>query len=390
MQLQTSSRALRDALATVSKAISNKNALAILDFALLRKIDGKFLITGASTEAQLTVAVDIIDVKENFTQVCLPVAELISYLSLLPDVTLTLDFNESNHTLTLSYCTQSGEQNKGGKVSLAYNEADEYPLIRQFDETACHIVLPGSTFLHHINAAMPFTANDDLRMVMNGVCLDIKLDTCTIVATDGHTLYRYIHHNGAHGMGTDFQRSNTEATIILGKHILKTIAPFAGAEEVEITTDNRSVTIKSENVELIGKLIEGRYPNYNSVIPQDNSKYIVLDSKEISQVIKRVSLFSAKATNLLSLQSEGMFLNLRAEDIDFSRSASDQALISDQNSSMSEKIGVKASKFLQDINACNSPSIRIEFMGSSKPLIIRPDEQNATVTTLCMPMLLGD
>lgn len=389
MQLQTSSRALRTALSTVSKAISSKNALNILDYALLRKKDGQFYLTGASPEAQLTIAVDIIDVQEDFTQVCLPVAELINYLALLPDVTLTLNFEKSTNALTLSYCTQSGEQNKGGKVSLTYNDADEYPLMRQFDETACHIALPGSTFLQHINAALPFTANDELRMVMNGVCLDIKIDTCTFAATDGHALYRYIHHNGAHGMGSDFQRSNTESTIILSKNILKSIGTFAGEEEVEIMTDGRSVTIKSEKVELIGKLIEGRYPNYNSVIPTDNPYYITLNAKELSQVIKRVSLFSSASTNLLSFTPEGMFLNLRAEDVDFSRSASDQALIADQHCDKKMSIGVKASTFLQDINACNSENIRIEFSDPTRPLVIRPDEQNATVTTLCMPMLLG-
>ncbi len=392
MKLQSqSSRTLAQALSTVAKCISNKNTMAILDHALLRKVDGKFLLTGASQDSQLTLSVELHDCDGDFTKACLPAGELIAYLSTLPDVPVSLSFTSNGKdggALTLEYCTQVKDHSKSGQVQFAYFNAEEYPIMAQHDEDICHIVLPADVFLTHINAAVPFTANDELRMVLNCVCIDVKLDNCIIVGTNGQTLYRYTHGNGTRGMGTDFQRSNTEATILFHKNHIKAITAFSGAEEVEIHTDGRSATVKTDTAELIVKLVEGRFPNYNSVIPVNNPYYVALDSKELSQVIKRVSMCAAEATGLVAIEPDGMFLNVKAEDIDFSKSATDQALITSQQCDQKMRIGIKGSHLQQIISAIGTPDLRIEFSDPSRALIVRPDDPNSPIITLLMPMLL--
>jgi len=395
MQLQSpSSRALSDALQTAAKCIGSKNSISILDNVLLsRRADGQFLFTAATQDSQLTIPapLNLLDGKFE-APVALPVNGIISYLSTLPDCVVNLTLGD-NHSLTLDYCTGNDDRVKKGKVSLAYLDGNEFPKVSGIDsDNKLHICLPASVILPAIEQAKIFSATDELRLVMNTLCIHVSDDTseCYLVSTDGHSLIKITHTNNPATGGSDFFRGGSPAKMLVHNRFFKTISAFSACESIDILTDGNTIIFSSNDIEFICKAVEGNYPNYNSVIPKNNPFFITVNKKELLNVIKRVSLFGSDATKLVKIQKEGMFLNVSAQDIDFSTYAEDQALIINSECNDGLTIGFHSQKLSNVLNAINTNDVRINLSEPSRPAVITPDDPNPLVMTLAMPMLLNE
>lgn len=394
MKLQAqSARVLSSALGNSLKCIASKNAVAILDYVLLSKHDdGVLYFTSATSDSQLTVPAPFTVVEGKFEKpVALPVKNITQFLSTLPDCTITFDFVDDK-ILSLEYCTTVGDKTKTGKVSLTYIQGNEFPMMVSPSDGGCHISLPGSVFVGVVDKVKNFAAIDELRPVMGAMCIDVSEDMSEVVfvATDSHVLYKRVHSNDSSKGGSDFFRGGTPSKILLHKQYFRTLSVFSSAEQIDIESDGHVIRVTSGDIEFICKALDGRYPNYNSVIPRNNPYHVCFDKSEMLAVIKRVAMFSSESDNLVELRKDGLFLTVSAEDIDFGQSADDQVLITDAECPDGFRIGFKASSLIDVISSVGADSIRLTLADPSRPGVVTADEPSPRVLALVMPMILNN
>ena len=396
MKLQTqSSRALHAALNKSAKCIGSKNTIAILDNVLLTRNEcGQFFLTSSTTEAQLTIPAPLTLCGGKFDNpIVLPIKMLSSLLGTLPDCVVTLDVVEDGQTFTVEYCTGSGDSVKSGKASMAYFSGDEYPqMVLPNSEKSTIICLPCQLFHSVIDTADKFTQIDELRPQFSSLCVDIADDRSEVVfvATNGHTLAKIVHSNDPQKGGSDFFRKGEPCKTLIHRNYFRTLSAFDGCEEISIENDGNTIRFSSGDIELICKHMEGKYPNYNGVIPKSNPYFVVFDKKEMIDILRRVSLFSNSASNLVKVEKNGIFINVSASNMDFSMSGEDQVLISNAECPDNFRIGLNSSAFQTCINSIPSDTIRMQLLDSMHAVVLTADTPAPKVMTLVMPMVLDD
>ena len=394
MKLQAqSSRDLSVALGKSAKCIATKNTIAILDNVLLSKHeDGKFYFTSATSDSQLTIPAPLTLIEGNFAKpIVLPIDTISKFVSSLPDCTITFDFVDDKNVV-LEYCTTIGDKVKTGKVSLTYCNGENFPTMVEPATATLHISLPGTVFRSVIEQSRNFIALDELRPVMSALCIDVAEDLSDVVfvATNTHILYKRVLSNDPAKGGYDFFRGGGSGKMLLHLDYFRTVSVLNDAEKVDIESDGHNIRIWTKDSEFTCKALEGKYPNYNSVIPRNNPYYITFDKKEMISVIKRVAMFSSESSNLIVLEKNGMLLNVSAQDIDFGRSADDQVIITNAECNDHFRIGFKSSCLIDTISAIDSDTIRMTLADPSRAGVVTADEPSPSTLTLLMPMLIND
>lgn len=393
MKLQAqSSKALHAALNKSAKCIGSKNTIAILDNVLLTRKGEQFFLTSSTGEAQLTIPAPISICNGSFDRnIVLPIKMLSALLGTLPDCVVTFDIPDNGQTFTVEYCTGSEDNVKSGKSQMNFFLGDNYPLMKQPNaEQATVINLPMSLFRSVVDTADKFATFDELRPVLSSLCIDIADDRSEVVfvGTNGFTLAKVMHSNDPAKGGSDFFRSGTPCKTLIHRNYFRTFSAFDDGEDITIENDGHTIRFTSGDTELLCKHIEGKYPNYNSVIPKSNPFYVVFNKKEMLDVLRRVSLFSSSASNLVEIKKNGMFLTVSASDIDFSVSGEDQVFIANAQCEDNFRIGLKSTALQTCISSIPSDTIRMQLLDASHAVVITADEPAPTVLTLCMPMVL--
>lgn len=398
MKIQAqSSLLLRQALQKAAKCIDSKTTIAILTQVLLtqRKEDGKFFFVSATTDSELTIPAPLTIVEGSFKEdAVLPITSLLSLLSTLPaDCVVTMDLSQDKErSMNIEYCTQNGDNVKKGNVSLIYFSAESFPRVAQPDDASIHISLPMATFSNVLSHAGKFVSDSELRPVMKCLCIDVAEDRSevTFVASNGHTLIKLIHTNNPETGGSDFFREGTPGKILVYSVFFKTLSVFDDCEDIDIEANENMVRFISGDITFVCKKAAGQYPNYNSVIPKNNPYTVVVDKRELASVVKRVALFASESSNLIVLKKDGMFLDIAAQDIDFSMSATDQVLINDSTCPEGHRIGFKASSLLDTLAPIPSDTVCLHLGDPSRAATITANESSPLALTLLMPMIMND
>lgn len=398
MKIQAqSSLLLRQALQKAAKCIDSKTTIAILTNVLLtqRKEDGKFFFVSATTDSELTIPASLTIVEGSFKEdAVLPITSLLSLLSTLPaDCVVTMDLSQDKErSMNIEYCTQNGDNVKKGNVSLIYFSAESFPRVAQPDDASIHISLPMATFSNVLSHAGKFVSDSELRPVMKCLCIDVAEDRSevTFVVSNGHTLIKLIHTNNPETGGSDFFREGTPGKILVYSVFFKTLSVFDDCEDIDIEANENMVRFTSGDITFVCKKAAGQYPNYNSVIPKNNPYTVVVDKRELASVVKRVALFASKSSNLIVLKKDGMFLDIAAQDIDFSMSATDQVLINDSTCPEGYRIGFKASSLLDTLVPIPSDTVCLHLGDPSRAATITANESSPLALTLLMPMIMND
>lgn len=398
MKIQAqSSLLLRQALQKAAKCIDGKTTIAILSNVLLtqRKEDGQFFFVSATTDSELTIPAPLNIVEGSFKEdAVLPITALLSLLSTLPaDCVVTMDLSQDKeHNMNIEYCTQNGENVKKGNVSLVYFSAETFPRAAQPDNASLHIALPMATFSNVLSHAEKFVSNSELRPVMKSLCIDVAEDRSevTFVASNGHTLIKLIHTNNPETGGSDFFRDGTPGKILVYSTFFKTLSVFDDCEDIDIEANESMVRFTSGDIIFVCKKAAGQYPNYNSVIPRGNPYKVVVDKRELASVVKRVALFASESSNLIVLKKDGMFLDIVAQDIDFSMSATDQVLINDGTCPEDYRIGFKASSLLDTLAPIPDDTVCLHLGDPSRAGVITANDSSPRALTLLMPMIIND
>ena len=373
MKFIVSSTGLFSHLQAISRVINSKNSLPILDCFLLELTDGTLTVTGSDSETTLCTTLEVTE-NDGDGRFAVNCKTILDALKEIPEQPLTFEVNDGME-IVVKY--------QNGKYSLMGRNADEYPQAATLGSNAVNVTLGAPVLMNGINRSLFATADDELRPVMNGIYFDITTEDITFVASDGHKLVRNKSYK-AHG--------NEKAAFILPKkpaNLLKNLLPKEMGD-VQIGFDDRNAVFLLENYTLTCRLIEGRYPNYNSVIPQNNPHKATIDRAAFVSGLKRVSVFSSAASSLVKLRLDMNTIQISGQDIDFSTSAEETMMCQYEGAPMS--IGFKSTFLIDILNNISSPEVVMELTDPSRAGVIVPVEQEAEedLLMLLMPMMLND
>ena len=374
MRFTLSSTALSTKLIALSRVINSKNALPILgDFVF--DISGLTLnLTASDSENTMQTSVELAEC-EGECRFAIGNHDLLEAVKGISEQPITFDVNQQTNIVKISY--------QNGLFSLPIENADEYPTTQTVGDNATTIVISNQLLGENINRCIFATAQDELRPVMNGIYFDLTPDCLAVVASDGHKLVR----NKIFTI-----KSDQPASFILPKKPASLLKNLLGKDggDVVIRFDERNAQINYGEGEIICRLIEGRYPNYNSVIPQGNPNQLTIDRLGLLAALRRVQPFANDSSNLIKFHVEGGRLQLDAQDYDFSKTATERMSCEYNGQPMS--IGFKGSSFIEILSNFDCQEVIIQLADPSRAGLVLPSEQpeNQDVLMLMMPMLIND
>ncbi len=374
MRFTVSSTALSSKLNALAKVINSKNSLPILADFLFDIQDNVLYLTASDSENVINTQMELTESDAN-GRFAINNHDLLEAIKGFSEQPITFDVNLQDNIAKISY--------QNGLFSLPVENADEYPQSQPITEGINTIVMPSNVLADNINRSLFATAQDELRPVMNGIYFDLTPEHLAVVASDGHKLVR----NKVFTV-----QSEQPASFILPKKpagLLKNLLQKDGGD-VEIKFNERNAEINYGDGKLSCRLIEGRYPNYNSVIPQNNTNTLTVDRLALLAALRRVQPFANDSSNLIRFHVEGSTLQLDAEDFDFSKTATERMICDYNGQPMS--IGFKGSAFIEILTNFDCEEVVIQLADPSRAGLVIPSEQpeGQDVLMLMMPMLLND
>ncbi len=371
MQLLVSSDELIKNLQALKNVINNNNTVPVLDNFLFELHQNTLKITASDLETTMTAIVPVESSEEG--SFLLPARMLVDTIKALPVQPLTFMFKEDG---TMDLISETG------KYSFAYSDAEDYPNPVEMDESE-NLNMPGSILADAISKTIFATGTDDLRPTMTGVLFEFSPEGLNFVATDAHKLVKYERRD---------MKAPSEIDFIVPKkplQILKNhIAGFD--DDVNITYNDRNVKFTFDNIQLLSRLINGKYPNYGAVIPNENPNVMVIDRQNLLNVVKRIDIFASKATHLIRFDIIGSELKVSAEDLDFSSKAEERMTCNYVGEDMA--IGFNSKFLIEMLANLDSDEISINMSLPSKAALIHPVdglEEGEFVTMLVMPLRLA-
>ena len=374
MRFTVSSTALSSKLNALSRVINSKNSLPILADFLFDINDNVLYLTASDSENVMKTQLELTESDGN-GRFCIGNHDLLEAVKGFSEQPITFEVDTMTNIAKISY--------QNGLFSLPVENADDFPQPQGLNFAANEIVISSALLAENINRSIFATAQDELRPVMNGIYFDLTPEHLAIVASDGHKLVRNkvlsVH-------------SEQPAAFILPKKpagLLKNLLNKDGGD-ITIRFDERNAQINYGDGEIICRLIEGRYPNYNSVIPQNNPNQLTVDRLALLAALRRVQPFANDSSNLIRFHVEGGTLQLNAEDYDFSKTATERMSCDYNGQPMS--IGFKGSSFIEILSNFDCQEVIIQLADPSRAGLVLPSEQpeNQDVLMLMMPMLLND
>jgi len=371
MKFIVSSNYLLKQLQVLGGVINNSNTLPILDNFLFELEHSKLTVSASDLETTMASTLEVESESEG--SVAIPAKLLLETLKTFPEQPLTFII-EDNNTIEIS--------SNHGKYALAYASADEFPKAISLDN-ASTTVISADILATAISKTIFAAGNDDLRPVMSGVFFQFSTESLTFVATDAHKLVKYSR--------TDVNADETAEFIMPKKplNLLKGI--LAGSDDtVSIEYNDSNAKFSFENSVLICRLIDGKYPNYEAVIPKENPNHLTISRNQFLNSVRRVSIFSNKTTHQIRLKIAGAELNISAEDIDYSNKAEERLTCDYQGDDM--QIGFN-SRFLSEmLSNLNADDVQLEMSMPNRAGILTPIDgldEGETVTMLVMPVMLN-
>jgi DNA polymerase-3 subunit beta len=375
MKFVVSSMELLGHLQAISRVISNKNTLPILDNFLFSLENGLLEITASDLESTLVTQIQL-ENTDGSGMVAVPARILTDTLKEFPDIPLTFEVNPDTLMIVI--------QSENGKFTIMGQNGAEFPQMPVIkDDQKNHLEIDRELLLSGISKSLFATADDELRPVMNGIFMELSPDDITFVASDAHKLVRYKRTDASADKASSFILPKKPASL------LKNILPKE-ENQVVLEFDDRNASFTLTSYKLVCRLVEGNYPSYNSVIPTDNPYKMSIDRLSLYNTLKRVSVFSNQASNLVKLSLKGNQITVSAQDIDFSISANER--LSCQYEGEDLEIGFKSTFLIEILANLSSNDVVMEMSDPTRAGILLPAEtesENEDTLMLLMPMMIN-
>lgn len=374
MKFQVISSDLMSHLSAVSRVLSNKNPMPILENFLFEINSDNLKVTASDGENTMITTIKISDV-EGTGHFVVPVKTLLDPLKEMPQQSITFDIDPDNLEVFVYYAN--------GKYNFIAANADEYPVQKDLEPDAHQFTIPAASLLSGITSTIFSVAEDELRPMMNGIYFDIKPENCTFVASDSKKLVRLIN-NGI--------KAGFEGSFILPKkpaNLLKGIIS-KDMKDATIAFDSKSARIQLDDYQVSCRLLEGKFPRYEQVIPKNNSNKMTIDRQECINTLRRISVFASQATNQVKFEIDKDQLTVSAQDVDFSISGVEKISCSYDNTPL--QIGYRANFLIEILNTIPSDEVEFLLADSYRASLIVPvqNNENEDLLMLIMPMQLAD
>lgn len=375
MKFVVSSTELLSHLAALSRVISSKSTMPILDNFLFQLSETALTITASDLESTLITSLELDNI-EGEGSIAVPAKLFIDTLKEFPEQPLTFQIDGDSYSVEIF--------SDNGKYSITGQNAEDFPVLPGLDEEAVSTINVNHVALRKgIEKTLFATADDELRPVMNGIYIELTPNYMSFVASDAHKLVRYRRTDA---------KADFESSFILPKKpagLLKNLLPKEEFD-VKIQFDEKNAFFTLSNYKLICRLVEGNYPSYNSVIPTKNPNVMVISRLDFFNTVKRVSVFSNQASNLIKLNINDNQLVVSAQDIDFSISAVERLGCEYEGDEM--EIGFK-STFLQEIlTNISTTEVQVELSDPTRAGLLLPAESGdefEDMLMLLMPMMIN-
>ena len=371
MKFIVSSSQLLKQLQVLGGVINSNNTLPILDNFLFEVSENQLKVSASDLETTMSAVVTI--ESDSSGSIAIAVRLLLDTLQTFPDQPLTFK-TEGDSIIEIS--------SDQGKYDMAYFGGDEFPKSVSLPSPS-KTIIPSNILATAISKTIFAAGNDDLRPVMSGVFFQFSSQNLTFVATDAHKLVKYTR--------TDVTADKTAEFIMPKKPLNLLKGVLSGEEDVTIEYNDANAKFTFENFVLICRLIDGKYPNYEAVIPKENPNKLTVDRASFQNSVRRVSIFSSKTTHQIRLKMAGTELNISAEDIDFSNKADERLNCDYQGDDM--QIGFN-SRFLSEmLSNLSSNEVLIEMSLPNRAGILTPidgTDEGEQITMLVMPVMLNN
>lgn len=371
MNFILSSTSLLKHLQSISGVLSTSNSLPILDNFLFEINDGQLTISASDLETTMRTTLEV-EANES-GKIAVPAKLILDVLKNLPDQPCTFLVDHSTYSIEIAY--------DNGKSKMVGYNGDEFPRVPEIERSSS-IKIAGEIISKAINKTLFATGNDDLRPVMSGVFCQFSPEDITFVATDAHKLVRYRR--------TDSEASGSSSFILPKKPLNLLKSNLTGTEEVLMEYNESNAVFTFNDIVLICRLIDGKYPNYDAVIPKENPNVLTIDRAQFLSSIKRVSIFANKTTHQVKLKLAGSELALSAEDVDFSNESNERLTCNYIGDDM--EIGFNSRFLMEMLNNIETTEIRLEMSEPSRAGLLMPavkDNENEDILMLVMPVMLN-
>ncbi len=368
----SSSLLLKNLQATIG-VINTNNTLPILDDFLFELKEDSLTITSSDLETTMRVTIQP-DRSEETGSIAIPAKILVETLKTFADIPVSFTIDLTTLMIEIS----AGE----GKYKLSGHKSDEYPRTPSLEDTTA-INLDSHMLAQAVNKTLFATGNDELRLVLSGVFCELSPDDITFVATDAHKLVRYRRSDA---------KSQDSANFILPKKPLNLLKNILSSQDVPVVIEyNKTNAFFSfNNTHLICRLIDGKYPNYEAVIPKENPNKLTIDRHALLTSIKRVSIFANQSTHQIRFKVSGKELVLSAEDIDFANEAKERLTCSYEGDDL--EIGFNSKFLLEMLSNIETDEVRLEMSAPNRAGILYPvnsENKAEDILMLVMPVMLN-
>lgn len=267
-------------------------------------------------------------------------------------------------------------KHKKGKMKFPVLGDSEFPEIRK-EEEVFSFEHDTSVFCEMLDIAKNFAANDILKPILNGVFIKAEGDTLTMCGTDGKIMYVDEAKLETHAL--------EEVTSIIPSSVCQIVINMANkSERIKVSIHKRYVTFSVNNSRVSVCTIEGKYPNFKSVIPEKSSIFASFDTKVLSNTMRRLSLFSPDSS-VINININDNICNFTAEDIDFSKKSSEEIEIPHEGCNI--ELGVKSNQMSMILNCISSKDVTIKMTEPTRPIIYE-DKNKPNMVILQMPCII--
>lgn len=376
MKFIVSSDLLYRNLSAISGVMGSNSTMPILDNFLVTIEGNQLKLTASDLESTMTSVIELENV-DGEGSVAVPAKILLETLKLMPDMPLVFAIDTENNILKFT--------SANGEYGAPCFPSDEYPVVKPIQEPQSFDIR--STVLQRaISKTIFATGNDELRPNMMGVYCALSSDGITFVATDAHKLVRYCNSE---------VKTDDFSSFILPKkplaHLKNVLANHTDTVHIDYSQSTHHIRFTFGNFELYSSLKEGKYPNYEQVIPKDNPHVLTIGRDEFLKSIRRLGIYSSQSTFQVRLSLGETGLNMTAEDMDFSYKGAENIQCEYNGEPM--EIGFN-SRFLREmVENLDVETIQMSFSKPSRAALISPTvqhDENEDVLMLIMPMLLND
>lgn len=372
MRFIVSTSTLLKQLLAVNGASSSSTVLPILENFLFEIKEGNLTVSATDLQTSMTTSL-VVESKED-GKVAIPSKILLETLKTLPDQPISFSVDDKTFAIEIS----AGD----GKYKLSGENGEDFPKIPVV-ENASSVLMPASVLAEAINKTLFAVSSDELRPAMTGVYCQLSPQHITFVATDAHKLVRYRRLD---------TKSESATTFILPKKALTLLKSSLPSDDLSVSVEFNSTSafFKFGNINLICRLIDERYPDYEAVIPKDNPNKLIIDRSLFLNCLRRVVIFANKTTHQVRLKINGSELNISSEDIDFANEAHER--LSCQYEGEDMEIGFNAKFLIEMLNNLGGEEVLLEMSSPNRAGLLMPQthDDQEDVLMLVMPVMLNN